>query len=79
MFQQYYECLIHPVSAVATLQFVEADYDNTERRREVGVTVSSSSMFTTNITVRITPLLYSEFVQMGMQLPSGAPQRAASG
>ena len=73
------ECLIHPVSVVATVQFVEADYDNTERAQGVGVTVSSSSVFTSNVTVRITPLLYSEFVQMGMQLPTRAPQAAASG
>ena len=73
------ECLIHPVSVVATIQFVQADYDNTERRQEVGVTVSSNSIFTSNVTVRITPLLYSEFVQTGMQLPTGAPQTAASG
>ena len=73
------ECLIHLVSVVATVQFVEADYENTERRQGVGVTVSSSSVFTSNVTVRITPLLYSEFVQMGMQLPTRAPQTAASG
>ena len=73
------ECLIHPVSVVATVQFVEPDYDNTERAQEVGVTVSSTSVFTTDVTVQITPLLYSEFMQMGMQLPTGAPQTAASG
>ena len=72
------ECLVHPVSPVATLQFVEADYDNREPAQEVGITVSSSAEFTTDVIVQITPLLYSEFEQMGMQLPTRAPT-AASG
>ena len=72
------ECLVYPVSAVATLQFVEPDYDNREPAQVVGITVSSSSEFTTDVIVRITPLLYSEFEQMGMQVPIGAPP-AASG
>ena len=71
-------CLVHLVSAVATLQFVEADYDNREPAQRVGITVSSSSVFTTDVIVQITPLLYSEFEQMGMQVPTGAPT-AASG
>ena len=72
------ECLVHPVSTVATLQFVEADYDRGENELGVGITVISSAEFTTDVIVRITPLLYSEFEQMGMQVPTGAPT-AASG
>ena len=68
---------MHPVS-VATLQFVEPDYDIRESAQGVGITVSSSAEFTTDVIVRITPLLYSEFEQMGMQVPTGAPT-AASG
>ena len=68
---------MHPVS-VATLQFVEPDYDIRESAQGVGITVSSSAEFTTDVIVRITPLLYSEFEQMGMQIPTGAPT-AASG
>ena len=64
--------------SVATLQFVEPDYDNSESAQGVGITVSSSAEFTTDVIVQITPLLYSEFEQMGMQVPTGAPT-AASG
>ena len=63
---------------MATLQFVEPDYDIREDAQGVGITVSSSAEFTTDVIVRITPLLYSEFEQMGMQVPTGAPT-AASG
>ena len=63
---------------MATLQFVEPDYDIRESAQGVGITVSSSAEFTTDVIVRITPLLYSEFEQMGMQVPTGAPT-AASG
>ena len=73
------EYLIHPVSVVATIQFVQPEYNTTESAQGVWTTVSSSSIFTSDVTVRITPLLYSVFVQMGMQLPTVAPQAAASG
>ena len=63
---------------MATLQFVEPDYDDGEDAQVVGITVSSNAEFTTDVIVQITPLLYSEFEQMGMQVPTRAPT-AASG
>ena len=63
---------------MAILQFVEADYDDGEDAQGVEITVSSSAEFTTDVIVQITPRLYSEFEQMGMQVPTRAPT-AASG
>ena len=63
---------------MATLQFVEPDYDDREDTQGVGITVSSNAEFTTDVIVQITPRLYSEFEQMGMQVPTRAPT-AASG
>ena len=62
---------------MVTLEFVEADYGNSESVMGTEVTVGSSSVFTSEVLVRITPLLYSELEQMGRQRPIGSPISAS--
>ncbi len=55
------------------IKFSESCYSVNERAGEITVEVQTEGRRATNVTVRVTPLNYDDFLSLGVALPSDFP------
>ncbi len=55
------------------IKFLDSDYSVNEREGEITVSVQTEGRRATNVTVRVIPLNYDDFLSLGVEFPSDFP------
>ncbi len=67
---QLISCLL---STGIEIEFSESDYSTSEGDEEIVVRVQTSGRRATPVTVRVTPMIYDDFLKLGKPLPADFP------